>query len=568
MVGALEEQAQRAATPTHSGVGLVLLFAPKRVHMSEHDESSSFDIFTSYSRDDSKLVREVIDYLAGFGLRIWFDRQSMVYGKQIHESLHEGIQSSSVILIFVSHNSVGSHWVLEELDTAMALEKKRSATVVPIFLGRIPDEKVPEAIRDKYSLDLRYNFQKRWLEAREAFTDTIMALAKGEAIVPRAIVRPREAMQDSAVGPSFSATEVARLYGFPPDLDGTGQCVGLVELGGGYQEADLQAYVTGLNLPPPTVTSVSVDGARNSPGGAASVQVTMDLEVVAAIAPRADIVVYFAPPTERGFVDAILTAAADDTHNPGVLCMGWGQPEPAWTQDSVARINEALAAAAARGITVCCAAGDKGPTDGVADGEAHVDFPASSPHVLACGGTQLTAKGSRIETEIVWNNYPDGGVTGGGFSENFPAPEWQEGIFTPDFIKPGKPGGRGLPDVAANASPSTGYHVLVDGKATVVGGTSAAAPLWAGLITLMNQGLGERVGFLNPVLYQNLGPAGVLSDITQGSTRQGEQANLGYQARAGWDPCTGWGVPNGERLLGALKVLQTTTRSERRKPAS
>jgi len=450
----------------------------------------------------------------------------------------------------------------------MALEMNRSATVVPIFLGRITDEKIPEAIKDKFSLDLRYNFQKRWLEAREAFTETIIALAKGEEIVPRAIARPREPMRDSVAGPSFSTTEVTRLYNFPRDLDGTGQCIGLVELGGGYQEADLQAYMTGLGLPLPTITSVSVDGARNSPGGAASTQVTLDLEVVAAIAPHAHIVVYFAPPTDRGFLDAILAAVGDDDNNPGVLCMGWGQPEPAWTHESIARINEALAAAAAAGITVCCAAGDNGPTDGLTDGQAHVDFPASSPHVLACGGTQITAKGSRIETEVVWNSYPSRGVTGGGFSEIFPPAAWQEGIFTPDFIKPGKPGGRGVPDVAANASPFSGYHVLVDGQQMVIGGTSAAAPVWAGLITLMNQGLGEQVGFLNPVLYRNLGPAGVLSDITQGSTRQGEQANLGYQARAGWDPCTGWGVPNGERLLSALKVLQTTRNSEHSKPTS
>lgn len=517
------------------------------------------DIFVSYSREDSKLVDEVVEHLRTFDLDIWRDRQEMVLGERIREKILKGIQSSSVVLVFISRHSVESPWVLGELDTAMMLEMSGDTKVVPVFLGRIADEKIPGDLRGKFSLDLRYNFQKRWLEERGTFTKTIITFAKGEDLVPRAIARPREPARDNAVGPSFNVTDVTRLYDFPPDLDGTGQCVGVVELGGGYQETDLESYMTGLGLPLPKITSVSVDGARNSPGDwGASTQVTLDLEVISAVAPRADIVVYFAPPTDTGFLHAILAAVEDDTHNPGVLCIGWGQAEPAWTRESLTKINEALAAAAARGITVCCAAGDNGPADGVADGKAHVDFPASSPHVLACGGTQITASEKGIETEVVWNDGTDGGVTGGGFSEIFPVPAWQEDVLTHDFIEPGKPGGRGLPDVAANASPRSGYHVLANGQRIVVGGTTAAAPLWAGLITLMNQCLGQHVGFFNQVLYWNLGPAGILGDITEGSTRQDEQANPGHQARVGWDPCTGWGVPNGERLLTALKVLQTT----------
>jgi TIR domain/Subtilase family len=526
--------------------------------MSKDEEPDAHDIFVSYDREDSKPVDEVVGHLSGFDLDIWRDRQSMVLGERIRDKILKGIQSSSVVLVFISLHSVESPWVLDELDTAMMLEMSGDTKVVPVFLGRIADEKIPGDLRGKFSLDLRYNFQKRWLEERDTFTKTIITFAKGEDFVPRAIARPPEPAPDSAVGPSFEVTEVARLYGFPPDLDGTGQCVGVVELGGGYQETDLEAYLTGLGLPLPEITSVSVDGARNSPGDlGASAQVTLDLEVIAAVAPRADIVVYFAPPTDTGYLHAILAAVQDQTHNPGVLCIGWGQPESAWTRESLTEINEALAAAAAHGITVCCAAGDGGPTDGVTDGKAHVDFPASSPHVLACGGTRITASEKGIETEVVWNDGADGGVTGGGFSEIFPVPAWQEDVLAPDLIEPGKPGGRGLPDVAANSSPRSGYHVLANGQGIVVGGTAAAAPLWAGLITLMNQGLGQRVGFLNQVLYRNLGPAAVLGDITEGSTQVAEQAHLGHQARAGWDPCTGWGVPNGERLMTALRVLQT-----------
>lgn len=236
------------------------------------------DIFVSYSREDSKLVDEVVEHLRTFDLDIWRDRQEMVLGERIREKILKGIQSSSVVLVFISRHSVESPWVLGELDTAMMLEMSGDTKVVPVFLGRIADEKIPGDLRGKFSLDLRYNFQKRWLEERGTFTKTIITFAKGEDLVPRAIARPREPARDNAVGPSFNVTDVTRLYDFPPDLDGTGQCVGVVELGGGYQETDLESYMTGLGLPLPKITSVSVDGARNSPGDwGASTQVTLDL---------------------------------------------------------------------------------------------------------------------------------------------------------------------------------------------------------------------------------------------------------------------------------------------------
>ena len=256
-------------------------------------------------------------------------------------------------------------------------------------------------------------------------------------------------------------------------------------------------------------------------------------------------------------------ATIDDIHNPSVLCIAWGQPESGWEAQAIASMDEALAKAAARSITICCAAGDNGPTAGVTDGKAHVDFPASSPYVLACGGTRIAASESRVETEDVWNDGPAGG-TGGGFSDVFPVPAWQESIFMTNSIMSGKPPGRGLPDIAANASPLSGYQVLLDGKWMVLGGTSCVAPLWAGLIARINQGLGQRVGFFNPALYRNLGPAGTLRAITDGSTKKGNKPGLGFQAGAGWDPCTGWGVPSGQRLLFALKVLQTTQQTEQR----
>jgi hypothetical protein len=382
----------------------------------------------------------------------------------------------------------------------------------------------------------------------------------------RIMAEPLTKLPRGTGGAFHTVPELTRLYDFPADLDGTGQCVGLIELGGGYLESDIEAYMRNAGLGVPRITSVSVDGAVNSPGSPADAVVVLNIETVAAAAPGARIVVYFAPNTDRGFTDAITTAVADDVNNPSVLCIAWGTPESSWTDETITAIDRALAKAAARGITVCCAAGDGGPTDGVLGNEPHVDFPASSPYALACGGTRISVTAGRIDEEVVWNDLArHAGGTGGGFSRRFAVPDWQAG--DPASMTRAATSGRGLPDVAINASPNSGYQVLLDGQSTVVGGTSAVVGLWAGLIARLNQGLGERVGFLNPVLYRNLGPAGVLRDITEGSTKLGDGSEVGFDARPGWDPCTGWGSPNGERLLAALRLLQTTRPPRDERPA-
>jgi kumamolisin len=208
------------------------------------------------------------------------------------------------------------------------------------------------------------------------------------------------------------------------------------------------------------------------------------------------------------------------------------------------QFDQAFQAAAALGVTVCCASGDNGSGDGLSDGQAHVDFPASSPFALGCGGTKLVASGTVITSEVVWNAGPDS-ATGGGVSAMFALPHWQEGVHVPVAANPGGHTGRGVPDVAGDADPATGYHVRVDGQEFVIGGTSAVAPLWAGLLALLNQRLGHPVGYLNPLLYGPLADTGACHDITSGN-------NGAYQARPGWDACTGWGVPDGTRLLQAL----------------
>jgi kumamolisin len=267
--------------------------------------------------------------------------------------------------------------------------------------------------------------------------------------------------------------------------------------------------------------------------------------------------VYFAPNTDQGFVDAILDAAHDSVRKPSVISISWGASEDDWTPQARAAMNQALQDCAALGVTVTVAAGDNGSTDGASDHKLHVDFPASAPFALACGGTTLQGSGSTIKSETVWNETPkQGGATGGGISNAFPIPAYQTGAGVP--VNPQtKYAGRGVPDIAGDADPYTGYQVLVDGKSAVIGGTSAVAPLWAGLIALLNQKLGKPVGFLNPKLYAL---KGVTNDITSGNN---DDSGVGaYSAKPGWDPCTGWGSPNGTALLNALQCGTTTSAEE------
>jgi kumamolisin len=350
---------------------------------------------------------------------------------------------------------------------------------------------------------------------------------------------------------SYTAPQVAQLYDFPTALNGAGETIGIIELGGGYTQSDLNSYFSALGITTPTVSAVSVDGAQNQPSGdpnGSDAEVMLDIEVAGAVAPGAKIVVYFAPNTDSGFLDAINQAAMDNQNKPSVLSISWGGPESTWTSQSLQSYNNALQSAAGVGVTVCVACGDNGSTDGVSDGEAHVDFPASSPYSLACGGTHLVGSGQTITDEQVWNDLPNDGATGGGVSATFPIPSWQDAAGVPPSVNPGNFKGRGVPDVAGDADPSTGYQVEVDGSSEVVGGTSAVAPLWAGLITLLNQSLKTPVGYLNPNLYQKVAlSAGSFHDITSGN-------NGSYQAQPGWDACTGWGSPNGAAILQSLSA--------------
>jgi kumamolisin len=341
---------------------------------------------------------------------------------------------------------------------------------------------------------------------------------------------------------SFTPLQIAAIYDFPPG-DGNGECIALIELGGGYRPQDLQTYFNGLGLSLPAVTAVSVDQATNQPTGdpnGPDGEVMLDIEISGAIAPAAAIAVYFAPNTDAGFLDAVTTAIHDEVRKPSVVSISWGGAESTWTQQAMTTMDQALQAAAAMGITVCVAAGDSGSTDGVSDGNNHVDFPASSSHALACGGTSLQANGTTITSEVVWNDgNPASGAGGGGVSTFFALPSWQQGLDTTDAEGTRSPlTMRGVPDVSADADPQTGYNVLVDGATAVYGGTSAVAPLWAGLVARINATAGHSAGLMNPALY---GQPAALHDITQGN-------NGDFAASPGWDACTGLGSPDGAKM--------------------
>jgi kumamolisin len=346
-----------------------------------------------------------------------------------------------------------------------------------------------------------------------------------------------------AVSVSYTPLQIGEAYDFPADTDGTGQAVAIIELGGGFAQSELDTYFAGLGITGPTVTAVGVDGAQNEPGQdpeGADGEVLLDIEVAGALAPGAAFTVYFAPNTDAGFVDAV-SEAVHATATPAAISISWGQNEDDWTAQARTAMDSVFADAVQLGIVVTAAAGDSGSSDGATDGKNHCDFPASSPHVIGCGGTSLSGG-----SETVWNNGVGNGATGGGVSDAFAQPSWQSGAGVPGS-------GRGVPDVAGNADPQTGYQVLVDGSELVIGGTSAVAPLWAALVARLAQATDGLMQDFADRVYAGTStgtsPAG-FRDITDGD-------NGAFSAGPGWDACTGLGSPDGAALLQRLEATPT-----------
>lgn len=374
----------------------------------------------------------------------------------------------------------------------------------------------------------------------------------------------------------YLPTTIANLYRYPAGTNGEGQTVAILAFNdphshGGYSPIALRTYfqdVLGTSIP--SIVDVVVHGQGNDPGSDdgsdladSTGEIMLDIQVIGAAAPAAKIVVYFTQFTSQGWVDAIHTILSDTTHAPSIISISYGNPEDdvnsAWTAGAILKVNEAFRAAALMGITICCASGDDGTRDQAGGPRAHADFPASSPYVVGCGGTRVLAAGGQIVQETVWNDGP-GSATGGGISRIFPLPPWQSHVGVPPSANPDRRIGRGVPDVSGLADPQTGAVIItVDGQhLAAVGGTSVTAPLWAALFARINQALGGRLGYFNPLLYRYLAH-GVLRDIVFGS-------NGAYQANPGWDPCTGLGSPDGERLLLALRTTLNAPQWHRLSP--
>jgi kumamolisin len=286
---------------------------------------------------------------------------------------------------------------------------------------------------------------------------------------------------------------------------------------------------------------VNVDGGAERPSDPGPTGENMlDAEMIGALVPHADKTMYIAPNTDRGFLDAISTAVHDAHHN-NAISISWGGPEMRFTPQAVRAFNELFKEARAMGVSVFSAAGDNGATDGIPDGSLHVDFPSSSPGAIGTGGTKLTTKADgSIAKETVWNELRHKqGATGGGISVVNPKPPAQSQLPIT---------GRGVPDIAGDADPTTGFRMLVPlgaGKAglELVGGTSAVAPLYAALAARIEQNLGRPIGDLQQAIYA--APADAFHDVTAGN-------NNGYAAQPGWDAATGRGSVDGTKLLAYL----------------
>lgn len=332
--------------------------------------------------------------------------------------------------------------------------------------------------------------------------------------------------------------DVADLYGVKQGLDAPGECVGIIALGGGYLPDDLKLAARGTPPQLPLVVDCPVNGTNNFFGGGlpADQEIALDIQVVAALVPSARIAVYFSANNINSLVLAIRQAIADDVNRPRVLSISWGSAEKFWAESDLNAVQSAFADARKKGITIVAAAGDSLATAGLLDGKAHVLFPASSPLVLACGGTQfsLDARGA-IATEAAWHVGRSG--TGGGISDVFEIPDYQQNAALPVSTNDGKVG-RGVPDISAAAAENPGYRIILNGKPTVLPGTSAVAPLWAALIAIANSKRGVPLGVIHSHLYAN---RTICRQVIEGNN---QIDGVGYAAGPGWNACTGLGVPN------------------------
>lgn len=341
----------------------------------------------------------------------------------------------------------------------------------------------------------------------------------------------------------LSASDVAGRYQFP-DADGSGQTVGVLQLRGEFKADDFTKCMQDQRVAAKLPIARRVDNAELTHGIETDkdIESAIDTQIVGALAPGAQIVIYAAPDDERGVLDAIRTALFDVESRPSILSISFGFPEHLWTPSALQILDELFTVAALIGVSIFCASGDNGAEMDY-DGKPHVLAPASSPFAHACGGTevpQVTDPAAAPLDEVAWDK------TGGGFSERFEVPPWQGVANSAAASYQVKPG-RGVPDFAAQVRP--GYTVFFDGTKFAMGGTSAVAPAWSALAARLNQRLGHPIGFFAPLLYGAAAGAGLRAVTAGGNDR--------FHGAAGWNPCTGLGVPIGDALERVLRGISS-----------
>jgi hypothetical protein len=401
---------------------------------------------------------------------------------------------------------------VQQMNKAFIVDLGNYQTSTGVYRGREGSIHIPEALANV--IESVHGLDNRQVSTPQ-FRPAATGIASPENITP------------------LTPPQVARLYNFPT-INAAGQTIGILEFGGGFKPADITNYFTNIvHLTTPAITTVGVDGATNSPGAQADLEVVLDIDVAGSVAQGAKIVVYFAPNTLQGWLDAFTTAIHDVVNRPSVISVSWGGGESGWGS-AIHTLSNALQEASAVGVTVFVSSGDSGSLN-----PAQTMYPASDPWVVGCGGTTIQNVSGTLFTETVW------GGSGGGVSNVFPRPYWQTWAGIPASVNPVGHIGRGVPDVAGNADPASGYRLVLNGSQTgPIGGTSAVAPLYAGLTALLNATTGQPAGYLNYNLYAFAGPY-VYHDITIGN-------NGLYHATIGWDACTGFGSINGNAMSTSL----------------
>lgn len=417
-----------------------------------------------------------------------------------------------------------------------------------------------EAVRGVFGLDGRPLFGTPLTQRDLADADGLDVEEQGEATHPLA---------------------VAEHYRFPA-VEATDESIAVILLGGGFYPEDMRLYFEHHGVSQPEIHVTELEGQTNDPapreairqfladmglidgraeGSSAAptaapstasaaeqkklateilwtIEATLDIQITALLAGIGTVSVYFAPNSERGKIEALAAAITDHRFAPSVISCSWGAPEETLDEDFTDCLDDLLAAAALRGISVVYSSGDRGP-DLSEQGEPRVHYPAASPFVLGCGGTILTPPFGAPEVGWVETMGRMHLASGGGFSRRAQRPEWQRRAAAAHG-----PDGRGVPDVAAKADVTSGWEMCIAGERIRMGGTSSAAPMWAALLARLNACLGSRIGWITPLLYRDAFRS-ALTDITSGD-------NGTWACCRGWDPLTGLGTPRGDLLLAAL----------------